>query len=330
MALVALVFLLGYFGILTNDILTSFLIQIVVMFAIPLLLFTLFNKKKPKETFADCGFRKISLRTIFYAILLGIVLYFVNSFVADTFYSILTLFGYETLSTASQGAQTLNYQFLLKEFILSCVLPGFCEEFLHRGIMLNANKKYSNPKTCLIVSSLLFGLMHLNIRQFFYASILGLLMGIVTLASNSIFPAMIIHFMNNFLSNYFFYGKHLNFPLAKFVAYVENLFAKNVFVYITFSVVSVVALIWLYFYLVKKLLQERAQKEVKIVVKELQMEKLSLVQAQIRFNEINEMIKKPALEKQKIKHSLADNIFLIASFTLGILITISSFIWGII
>lgn len=327
--LVATIFLLGYIGILKNDILTSFLIQIVVMFGIPLLLYSLLNKKKPKETLTDCGFRKISLRMISLAILLGIVLYFINSFVADAFYSIISLFGYEQPPTTSTP-QTLNYEFLLKEFVLSCLLPGFCEEFLHRGIMLCANKKHSNTKTCLIVSSLLFGLTHLNIRQFFYASILGLLMGLVTLASNSIFPAMIIHFMNNFLSNYFFYGNRLNWPLAKFVGYVETLFMQNIFVYIISSVTSVIFLFMLYFYLLRQILKERAQSEVRIVVKELQMEKLSLIQAQIRFNEINEMIKNPALQKKNTKHSLFDNMFLISSFILGILVTISSYIWGII
>lgn len=330
LVLVATIFLLGYLGVLKNDILTSFLIQIVVMFAIPLLLYSLIFKKKPKETLVDCGFRKISLRMIFLAILVGVVLYFINSFVADAFYSIISLFGYEQLPTSSTSSQSFNYQFLFKEFILSCIFPGFCEEFLHRGIMLCANKKHANTKTCLIVSSLLFGLTHLNIRQFFYASILGLLMGLVTLASNSIFPAMIIHFMNNFLSNYFFYGNRLNWPLAKFVSFVENLFMKNVFVYILSSLVSIVLLLMLYFYLLRLILKERAQSEVRIVVKELKMEKLSLIQAQIRFNEINELIKQPTLQSHKTKHSLFDNMFLISSFVLGILITISSFIWGVI
>jgi len=330
LVLVATIFLLGYTGVLRNDILTSFLIQVVVMFGIPLLLYSLLIKKHPKDTLADCGFRKISTRMIFLAILLGVVLYFINSFVADAFYSIISLFGYEQLPTSSTTTQTLNYQFLLKEFILSCILPGFCEEFLHRGVMLCANKKYSNTKTCLIISSLLFGLTHLNIRQFFYASILGLLMGLVTLASNSIFPAMIIHFMNNFLSNYFFYGNRLNWPFVKYIEFVESLFMKNIFVYILSSVIAVALLVMLYLYLLRLVLKERAQNEVRIVVKELQMEKLSLIQAQIRFNEINTLIKQPVLQKQKTKHSLLENLFLIASFVLGILITISSFIWGVI
>ena len=48
--LVAIVFVLGYLGVLQNDILTSFLIQIVVMFAIPLLMYSLLMKKNLKES----------------------------------------------------------------------------------------------------------------------------------------------------------------------------------------------------------------------------------------------------------------------------------------
>ncbi len=327
--LIAILFLLGYLGILNNEFLTSFLIQIVVMFAIPLLLYSILMKRTCKQTLSDCGFKKVSGKIVAISILLGIVLYFVNSFVADTAYGILSLFGYENIS--SSQTVNLNYGLLLKELVLSCILPGICEEFLHRGIMLFSRKKHENTKYCLIISSILFGLTHLNIRQFFYASILGFLMGAVGLASNSIFPCMIIHFMNNFLNNYFVYGTYLNWPFAKFVNFVTNLFSSNVFIYITSSTLLVCGLLWLYVYLLKKLTQERARCDIQKVVKTLQMEKLTLIQAQIQFNQINALLKQNHInEPTKNKGNFVDNLFLISSFALGGLITISSFIWGII
>lgn len=326
--LVAIVFVLGYTGILQNDILTSFLIQIVIMFAIPLLMYSLLTKKKLKEAFTDCGLKKISGKMVLISILLGVVLYFINSFVADAFASIIAMFGYETIGTSTT---TLNYTSLLKEFVLSCILPGFCEEFLHRGIMLHANKKYANTKFCLIISSILFGLAHLNIRQFFYATILGFLMGYVTLVADSIVPSIIIHFMNNFLSNYFFYGTYLNWPLAKFVNFVTNIFLSDIFIFITSSVVCVILLLLLYNYLTKLLMQERAKKDIKTIVNALQMEKLSLIQAQIQFKQINLLLKRKSIvEKNKPSSNFTDKIFLISSLILGGLVTILSFIWGVI
>lgn len=326
--LIAVVFLLGYLGILQNEILTSFLIQIVVMFAIPLLMYSLFTKKNLKETFSDVGLKKINGKMIVISVCLGIVLYFINSFVADAFASIIALFGYESLSTSTI---TLNYSTLIKEFVLSCILPGFCEEFLLRGIMLHANKKSANTKYCLIISSILFGLAHLNIRQFFYATILGFLMGYVTLVADSIIPSIIIHFMNNFLSNYFYYGTYLNWPFAKFVNFITNLFMQDFIIFIVTSTIGIMLLFMLYKYLTKRMMHERATKEITAIVKALHMEKMSIIQAQIKFNEVNKLLKHQAIqETNKPKPTFNENIFLISSFVLSGLITISSFIWGVI
>lgn len=327
--LVAIVFLFGYSGFLKNDVLTSFLIQIVVMFAIPLMMYSLLFKKNLKESLTDAGLKKISAKMVGISIILGIVLYFINSFVADAFAGIISLFGYESLPSST--TTTLNYGILLKEFVLSCILPGFCEEFLHRGILLHANKKFTNTKFCLIISSILFGLTHLNIRQFFYAAILGFLMGYVSLVADSIIPSIIIHFMNNFLSTYFYYGSHLNWPLAKFVNFVTNIFMSDIFIFITTSAIAVILLFMLYHYLTKIMLKERAKNEIQAIVKALKMEKLSLIQAQLKFNQVNQLLKQKHIQENfKPKSNFFDKTLLISSIVLGTILTISSFIWGVI
>ncbi len=327
--LVATLFALGYFGIIQNDILSSFLIQIVVMFAIPLLLYSLLMKKNISTTIHDCGLKKISYKMILISILLGFVLYFINTFFANMSFGIITLLGYETLGTSTSS--TFTYGTLFKELILSCVLPGFCEEFLHRGVMLHASKKHSNPRFCLIISSILFGLMHLNIRQFFYATILGFLIGYVSLVADSIIPAIIIHFMNNFLSNYFYYGTQFEWPLAKFVTYLTNLLSSNILTLVISSTISILLLFLLYNYLTKRMFKERIRKDVHAIVNALQMEKLSIIQAQIKFNEVNKLLNsRSTQEHKKQKFNFCENIFLISSFILGTLVTISSFMWGVI
>ena len=192
--LVAVVFIFGHLGLIESDILSATLIQIVVMFAIPLLMYTLLVSKNLKQTFADTGFKKISKKMILITIGIGFVLYFLNQFVATIFQSIVALFGYESISSSQKIV--IDAEFLLKELILSCILPGICEEFLHRGMVMHAGKKTTNPRYVLLISSILFGLVHLNIKQFFYAAILGYLIGMVGIISDSIYPCMIIHFMN--------------------------------------------------------------------------------------------------------------------------------------
>jgi len=49
----------------------------------------------------------------------------------------------------------------------------------------------------------LFGLMHLNVVQVFYAAVLGYIMALAVLATRSIWTAIIIHFINNAFAAYF-------------------------------------------------------------------------------------------------------------------------------
>ena len=323
---VAIVFLLGYARILKNDLLTTFLIQIVVMLAIPILLYSLLMKKSLKGTLNDIGLKKISTKMVAISIILGFVLYFINSFVADAFAAIITLFGYETLPTTS--TTNLTYGLLFKELILSCVLPGICEEVLHRGILLHANRKQTNTKFCLIISSILFGLTHLNIRQFFYASILGFLIGYVTLVANSIIPGMIIHFMNNFLSNYFYYGVKLNWPLANLINSITSVMLADIFLFVVSTLIMALLLFFAYLYLTKQMFTERKRKEIQTIILAIKANSLTVEEAQMRINHTNELLKNK--NKQKTPCSFFDKTFLISSIVLASLITISSFIWGII
>ena len=137
--------------------------------------------------------------------------------------------------------------------------------------------------------------------------------------------------MNNLLSNYFYYGTILEWPFAKFVNFVTNIFLNDVFIFVISSSVAVMLLLLLYNYLFKLMLQERAKKEIKSIISALQMEKLTLIQAQIKFKQINSLLKYKTMKEQtKPKSAFIDKVFLISSFVLGSLITISSFIWGVI
>ena len=329
---VAVLFVLSYFGFIVNEWLSSFLIQIIVMTAIPLLMYTLLISKKYKTTLNDIGFNKISAKTLLIVILLGFLLYFLNSYIATFFNTVLTLFGYEKLPIQSTPT-TINSATILKEFLLTALLPGICEEILHRGIMLNAAKKVYNTRFCLIVSSILFGLTHLNITQFFYAAILGYFMGYLNLVTNSIYPSIIVHFMNNFLSIYFTYGTALDWPFAKLVNTIEMFFSSNIFLFIACTAFGIILILTLYQYFTKQLLKERVNSDLQKLVNSLKLNQVPLIEAQIRIAHANRILKdKKNLfnNKEKLKANYFDKIFLVSSFVLGILITSCSFIWGII
>ncbi len=91
-----------------------------------------------------------------------------------------------------------NYQLVLA-FLVTAVLPGFVEELLFRGLVLTNLLPYGRT-TAVVISALLFGIMHQNAGQFLYATAAGLVLGFVYVRTRSIFVTVLMHFCNNFLS----------------------------------------------------------------------------------------------------------------------------------
>ena len=84
--------------------------------------------------------------------------------------------------------------------ITAIIIAPIQEEFVNRGIILNGlSKKYSS-KVALIVSSLIFAAMHMNIPQGINAFLLGLILGYIYLKTKSIFLSILCHTINNMLA----------------------------------------------------------------------------------------------------------------------------------
>ena len=79
------------------------------------------------------------------------------------------------------------------------IVPALVEEFALRGIVLGSLRRYGNM-FAVVMSAFLFGLMHGNIPQFVFAFILGIGLGLCVIISDSIWPAIAAHFLNNFMS----------------------------------------------------------------------------------------------------------------------------------
>ncbi len=77
-------------------------------------------------------------------------------------------------------------------------------------------KKYS-PKKAIIVSSLIFGLIHLNLPQGLNAFVLGLIIATVYYYTRSLYICMIMHAANNFLVNFTFVPENFILKIALYV-----------------------------------------------------------------------------------------------------------------
>lgn len=87
------------------------------------------------------------------------------------------------------------------DFILICVLPGFCEEFLFRGAILTNCRPFGRSNAILI-SAFLFAVMHQNAEQLLYAFIAGIFLGIIYEKTGNIWCCTILHIFNNFISTF--------------------------------------------------------------------------------------------------------------------------------
>lgn len=89
---------------------------------------------------------------------------------------------------------------LIKWIAVIAVLPAVFEEFTHRGLLIGALRDRGSEMEIVVISALMFALMHTNIVQFFYAFAGGLVMGYVVVKTGSILPSMLMHFTNNAVS----------------------------------------------------------------------------------------------------------------------------------
>ena len=84
---------------------------------------------------------------------------------------------------------------LILVFIMVIIAP-LLEEFWVRGLLYDALKTYGNG-TAIIISSVMFGLMHGSINMLFYTTALGFALGYIRYATDSLFVVTILHLIIN-------------------------------------------------------------------------------------------------------------------------------------
>lgn len=78
--------------------------------------------------------------------------------------------------------------------------PAICEELAFRGFILSGFSRTGRTWLAIILSSIAFGVMHIIPQQVFNAALLGILLGLIAVRSNSLFPCILFHFTFNSLA----------------------------------------------------------------------------------------------------------------------------------
>ncbi len=219
---------LGVFSFMGKyaDTIMGFVTQVGIILLLPLFMFKLLSKKTVKQTFDFCGYKKTSWKVLVGAVLLGVVVFFLNFYVSNFFQFIIQGLGYKP---ATGGGESLpaTWWALLLDIFTTAVLAGVCEETLHRGLLLKGNSSIGINRAILL-SGLLFGLLHMNIMQFFYATLIGIFLGYLCVMCNSIFPCMIVHFMNNALSVFFSFAARKGWAIGGIFDAISNFIGQNI------------------------------------------------------------------------------------------------------
>ncbi|MGN0642771.1 MAG: lysostaphin resistance A-like protein [Huintestinicola sp.] len=84
-------------------------------------------------------------------------------------------------------------------YLYVCLIGPVMEELVFRGVLLEGLRKYGN-RFGIIMSSVLFGLMHQNFVQCIPAIFLGIVFASMTVRTGSLIPSITVHIINNSLS----------------------------------------------------------------------------------------------------------------------------------
>lgn len=79
------------------------------------------------------------------------------------------------------------------------VIPAILEEVTIRGVLLQPLRRFGDV-FAILVSALVFSLLHGNMVQVPYTIVAGIYFGYVAVATGSLWPSIILHFLNNFYS----------------------------------------------------------------------------------------------------------------------------------
>ena len=343
--------LLSFNNTQTDSIVSTLIIQVGIMFLLPLTLYCIFIRVKPKKVLNTCNYYKLNGGAILISFLIGILVFIINIAASTFFGAIIAFFGYKSAATTAGSADTSFASFIL-ELVITALLPALCEEFLHRGILIQGTK-HAGFKRAIFISALMFGFMHFNINQFFYATIVGVVLGLISVVSKNIWPAIIVHFTNNAIGVYLTYANANGWFGGGFYSFLDNIFnTQSYFAIFLITFVSLclvfIALTYLIFLLYKMTIFRQVEKAVNkvyssksvfeqnspISIKE-NMAIRSIVESTTTLNLDFEEMKSPieaVLPKQvnKYQTTLKDRIFLIGSVVLGAVVTFFTFIWWVI
>lgn len=163
------------------------------------LLFFLYSKARKVDIKKSASIKfNLNIIQILIIICIGLVcMYGFSSLVNYLDWGIHQL-GYNPKNPAFEFLSFSNFGMLVVDIVLVALLPAICEELVFRGTVMNGLKKYG-VASMIVLSGLMFSIMHLSIEQSIYQFVLGMVLASVSMITGSVVASMVLHFFNNAL-----------------------------------------------------------------------------------------------------------------------------------
>ena len=123
-------------------------------------------------------------------------------------YVLQAFFGAGAISNVMEGMAPQGIADGIVILLFSSVVAPVFEEYIYRHLLLRPLKIIGDTPA-IILSALIFGLVHGNFDQFAYAFLSGIILGLIAVRYDSIIPSIILHLINNFFVSIVTYQSRL-------------------------------------------------------------------------------------------------------------------------
>lgn len=129
----------------------------------------------------------------------GVALWFL-ALVLSSIYSIFAM----ELFDMTELTDTFTYLFsnmsVAEQVIIMALIPAVIEELMFRGFLLSSFLGVMKPAFAVMLSALLFAIMHFSAAKLVTTFMLGAVFAYTAYKTKSVYSSMLLHFMNNMLA----------------------------------------------------------------------------------------------------------------------------------
>ncbi len=187
----ALIFAASYIKLQSEFSVTSFFVVFVLQISVFILPSVIYKRIRGPIKYKELGIRPFGLNSVLLIICASIFMFCA---------AVLTSFSKSGVSGAYYADVTeITIPGIIYASVIYCLLPAIVEEIAFRSVIYGEYRKHG-VFGAVLLSSVLFSLMHFSLSSFFTYFICGVVLALVYEVTKSVFASMAVHFIYNLLS----------------------------------------------------------------------------------------------------------------------------------